>query len=77
LPHLETSLNRRLFNVIEAIRDSRTRRFVYPQLYVAKEDGGDPTAKIMFIQGLIEDRHDYGPSYAQFLNEIQEKVNKG
>jgi len=45
----------------------------YPHLYVVKEDG-DPGLRIWAASTLIEDRGDQVPSYAQFLQQLREKV---
>lgn len=74
---MENDFSRRVQNIIGKIRERLNRRNMYPQLFLVKEEGGDPLLKLMFLSYLIEDRHDYAPSYHQFLNDLKERVNKG
>jgi hypothetical protein len=76
LPVTDKLINIKFRNIVSKLRDVPARKHLYPSLYLVREEGGSPQLKIMFLSHLIEDRHDFGPSYAQFLNEIREKVNK-
>lgn len=76
LPVTDSPFNRRIHNIIGKIRERIERRNFYPELYLVKEEGGNPMLKLLFLSFMVEDRHDFAPSYAQFLNEIKERVNK-
>ena len=79
LPVLTDSpLNQRLRNIISEIRCSDgARQVVFPTLHVVKEEQGDGNLKVRFLSYLVEDRHDFGVGYVQFITEVGEKVNKG
>lgn len=71
-----SQLNRRVNAIIGKLRENPQRRFLYPDLFLVKEDGGDALLRMLFLSALIEDRQDIGPSLPQFLNEIRERVQK-
>jgi hypothetical protein len=77
LPDLDTPLSHRVRNIIGSIREKPLRRAHFPSLFVVKEEFGDAQLKLLFLQNLVEDRHDFGSGYVQFLSELVEKVNKG
>lgn len=77
LPRLDNTFNRRVQAIIGKLREDRRRSFLYPDLVVVKEEGGDPLLRLIFLSHMIEDRQDIGVSYPQFLNEIRERIQKG
>jgi protein transport protein SEC24 len=77
LPVLSNPFNQRVNAIIGKLREDPRRSFLYPELIVVKEEGGDPLLRLLFLSHMIEDRQDIGPSYPQFLNEIRERIQKG
>ncbi|KAI9221027.1 protein transport protein SEC24 [Blastocladiella britannica] len=74
LPVTGHPYSERLANIIGKLRQRATQiASVYPTVFVVKEDG-DPALRMWALGMLVEDRHEYGPSYPQFLTTLREKV---
>ncbi|KAI9188184.1 COPII subunit [Blastocladiella emersonii ATCC 22665] len=64
----------RLANLVAKIRDDALlHNSRWPTAFVVKEDG-DPALRMWTLAMLVEDRHEFGPSLPQFLNQLREKV---
>lgn len=71
--NVQSEFSERVFNIVEKVRQIPQRQFLFPTLIVVKEDSA---LKAQFYSLLIEDRHEFGPGYYQFLQELNDKVNK-
>lgn len=76
LPEPEDEYSRTIHKLINKIKDHHLiTNNCYPILYVVKEDG-DKEMKKQFFYNLIEDRHEYAPSYPQYLNDLLNQINE-
>lgn len=75
LPDLENDWNNRLKAISENLRSTYSKNR-QPEYFIVKEDS-EIGVKQLFMSNLIEDRSvdGTGPSYAQWLIEVQSRVN--